>query len=227
MGVASSDTSKDNRLERIINRVSDWIEHQTGRKFNETMGGLKARRYGSFSAPTQHPTTTVPDEDYVYFSGYTKDRGGDVLTDERGLGVYHLPAYPVQANSVVTFQLAALSERGSTVSGNEAWDTNAHVEWDTFVVERERGVLRLLGGPFAPGYRNYRVTMAAGYAVGGQQPYVPADLEALCIEMCKQMYKDSRNIRIESIGTWSRHFDPQLPDPLLRDILGKYSRFSL
>jgi hypothetical protein len=217
LGISGSDTSKDQHLERVINRVTLWVEDVTRRK-------LKARRYGAGFATTIHPTTNVADETYLYFSGSTKDQGGDTVVDERGYGLYYLPAYPVQANAVVTFQLATLSDRGSDVSGGESWDTADLAEWDDYVVDRENGVLRLLHGRFSTGFRNYRIQMAAGYQTGSAQPYVPADLEGLCLDLCRQLYRDSRNLQSESIGTWSRTYNLQVKDPFQQDLLARYTR---
>ena len=225
VGVASADTSKDYHLERCLNRATWVIEHLTGRKFNNgTSGGLKARRYnGNTATPPAnvHGTTGVTDEDYLYFSGATKDQGGDTVIDERGYGLYYLPAYPVQANSIVTFVLATLADRSA---GGETWDTTTLVEWVDYVVEREKGVLRFLGGRFATGFRNYRVTMAAGYQYGSAQPYVPPDLEALCIEIAKGLFRDNRTLQSESIGTWSRSYKANQEDPFVQETLSRYTR---
>src|SRR5215212_8604980 len=121
-----STTTDDTLLEKAIDRASDWIESQTNRK-------LKARKYNGSSST--HGTTGVADEDYLYFSGRTLDRGGDTLIEE-GKGVYHLPQYPVQANSVLAFGLHLLSARDSS---GETWDTAAYTEWQDFIVEREKG----------------------------------------------------------------------------------------
>ena len=73
----------------------------------------------------------------------------------------------------------------------------------------------------------YELTMAAGYQVGSAQPYVPDDLELLCIELVKDLYKDRSNLQSESIGSWSRTFNTQKVKPFVEDTLAKYSRISL
>src|SRR3954447_6598203 len=107
LNVSTSDTSEDPYLERLINRASRWVEGETERRSPDGKYGLKARRYNGAAgtAPNNvHATTGVPDEDYVYFSGYTKDRGGDTIRDEQtGCGFLHLPAWPVQSNTVLAF----------------------------------------------------------------------------------------------------------------------------
>lgn len=215
-----STTTDDQLLEKAIDRASDWIESQTNRK-------LKARKYNGFSGGAAtietHPTTKVADEDYLYFSGRTLDRGGDTIYEE-GHGIYHLPQYPVQANSVLTFGLHVLTTRD--VSG-ETWDTTTYAEWRDFIVEREKGRLILLAGPFSADYRNYRVTMAAGFQTGSAQPYVPDDLEQLCIELIKDSYQGRSNLQSETIGTWSRTFNAQKDRKEVKDTLDKYSRISL
>jgi hypothetical protein len=212
-------TTDDPLLEKAIDRASQWVETQTGRK-------LKARRYNGLTGGAEtlgsHPTTKVPDEDYLYFSGRTLDRGGDTLYEE-GHGVYHLPQYPVQSNSVLAFGLHLLSARDAS---GETWDTTAYVEWQDFIVEREKGRLILLNGPFSSDYRNYRITMAAGYQVGSAQPCVPDDLELLCIELVKDIYRDRSNLKQETIGTWSREFDTQKSKPIVQDTIDTYRRFS-
>src|SRR3954447_26033795 len=97
-------STDDALLTQLIERASAWIESQTGRKF-------KARRYNGTTTPSAsaiHPTTSVEDEDYLYFSGYTLDEGGDTI---EGGSAYQLPQFPVQANSVLAFALASLSDR--------------------------------------------------------------------------------------------------------------------
>jgi hypothetical protein len=225
-------TDQDGKLERVINRVTWWIEDTTRRKFNNgTRGGLKARRYNgdTGSAPNNvHTTTKVRDEDYIYFDGTTKDKGGHTLINcDTGLAEFHLPAYPVQADSVLTFALAVLSNR--TNSGGETWDTTSLLQNDAYVLDRENGILRLLSGTFTPGTRNYRITCAAGYQYGDNQPYVPPDLEGVCLELCKQVYRDDRAVLSESIGSWSRQYSGDLKkaDPYVMGVLAKYTRFSL
>ncbi len=214
-----STNTDDLLIEQLIDSVSDWIETQTERK-------LKRREYNN--GGSIHPTTGVADEDYIYFNGSTKDRGGDTVKDESGYGLFYLPAWPVAANDDnVTFTLATLSNRGQSVSGYESWDTDDLEEWDDYIVDRDNGVLRLLGGPFGSGYRNYRVTMAAGYQTGSVQPYVPDDLEELCIRLVAQMYDNKVNVTSEKIGTWSRSFGSAKEDPFVEMTLAKYSRISL
>lgn len=230
LNVSTSDTSEDPYLERLINRASRWVESETERRSPDGKYGLKARRYNgaAASAPDNlHPTTKVPDENYVYFSGSTKDHGGDTVIDEGGYGLFFLPAWPVQANSVLTFQLASLSDRDSGLVGGESWDTDGLVEFDDYAVERESGVLRLLGGRLTPGFRNYRVQMAAGYQTGDAQPYVPDDLEQLTIELCRMLYRDTKNVRSESMAGLARTFGEAMQDPFVRQTIGRYKRFSL
>ncbi len=88
LGISSSDTSKDGQIERAINRATAWIESETNRK-------LKARGYNGASGNfTIGGSDTIANEDYIYFNGSTKDRGGDTVVDERGYGLFYLPAFP-------------------------------------------------------------------------------------------------------------------------------------
>jgi hypothetical protein len=226
VGIASADTSKDAYLEMCINRATGLIEEMTNRKSNSGLnGGLKARRYGSGFSGSVHPTTAVPDEDYLYFSGMPRNMGGETDTDDLGRGVFYLPAYPVQANSVVTFALAVLY--GRSAAGGEVWDETTHAEFDTFTVDRGNGVLRMIGSPFVWGEKNYRIKMAAGFQYGSVQPFVPSDLEGVCLELAKRIFRDNRNVTSESLGTWSRSFDRSKEDPFVTQVIAKYSRISL
>ena len=228
LNISTSDTSEDTYLEKLIDRTTDWIEGQTGRKFNDNQqGGFKARKYNG--GASTHGTTGVSDEEYIYFSGTTRDEGGDTLFDEQaGVSVFYLPAYPVQANSVLMFALAVNYRPGQHDLGGQTWDTTSYVEWDQYMVDRTNGVLRLLEGSFTPGYLNYRVTMAAGYATGGAaQPYVPDDLEQLCIDVARMAYRDSGNVRSESVAGVSRTFNDFKDHPLIAPTVAKYRRFSL
>jgi hypothetical protein len=227
VGIAAADTSKDDYLDQCIDRATWLIEDMTGRKFNEGMnGGLKARKYNG--GASTHTTTGVSDEDYIFFSGWTLNRGGDTLRDEHtGEGLFYLPAYPVRANAEtgsVIFALAVLNSRSN--SGGEDWDTTTHAENDTFIVDRSNGILRLLGGTFTGGQRNYRVTMCAGFVFGAAQPYVPPDLEGLCIEFAKGFFRDNRAVIGESIGTVSRQYSVTMleKDPVKQSVIARYSR---
>lgn len=227
LGVTTA--SSDDYLCQLINQASYEIDNQTFRKADSGKYGLKARRYNgaTASAPNNfHTTTLVPDEDFVYFSGSTLDRGGDTLVNSStGLGEFYLPAYPVQANSVLTFALAVLTSRDS--DSDQVWDTASYVELDHYVVDRERGILKLLGGPFVPGVLNYRVTMAAGYQYGSNAPYVPPDLEKLCIEVCKKLYNDDEGVTQERLGTWSRTFDVAKSAEKIDRGIQRYTRHSV
>jgi hypothetical protein len=212
LGVPASDTSKDNALERVINRTTLFLEGELNRK-------LKARRYND--GASTFGTGGVPDEDYVYFSGSTFGTGGDTVLDPNGYGLLYLPAYPVRADdetNSVPFVLSVLSARDET---GDTWDSAALVANRDYLLDRETGVLRLTGGRFTPGVKNYRVTMCAGYVTA------PADLEGLCLEFCKQAYRDSRTLASESIGTWSRTFATAKEDPYVAGLLAKFSRVVL
>ena len=227
VNIATADTSKDTLLEQCINRATGLLEEMTNRKFNEGLsGGLKARNYnGSSGTLTLGGSDTIASEDYVYFSGIPKSHGGDALVDDLGRGYVYLPAYPVLANSVLPFALDCLSSRSA--AAGELWDATSYAEFDSFIVDRPSGVLRLLGGQFGWGEKNYRVTMAAGYRYGSAQPYVPPDLEAAVIELAKGIYRDNRGVTSESIGSWSRSFDRSKEDPVVCAAVAKYSRICL
>lgn len=220
LGIASADTSKDTLLEQYIDRATFDIEGLTGRK-------LKARNY---DGATAHGTTGVAAEDYLYFDGTTTDKGGDTLVDpDSGLGVFHVPQYPIQKSptaNALTLQLAVLSERSSEISGGNTWDTDSYVEWDQFIVDYENGIIRLTGGTFAPGMRNYRLKCTAGYQYGSAQPYVPPDLEQLCVAMVKKLFRNEYGVQSESLGTWSRSYDTAKQDELIDRLVARYTRFS-
>lgn len=204
---AATDSTNDPKYERFINRASDAIENQTGRK-------LKARHYDGGSGT--HGTTGVADEDYLYFSGHTLDRGGDTIRDENGYGVLHLPQYPVEANSVVVFKLGVLVGRDD--SGVE-WDDTQLLENRDFLLDRKNGVIRLLGGVFSSGYQNYRITCSAGYST------VPGDLEELCIEMAKKLLKNEGGVTSESIDSWSKSYDVKAASSFIDATLSLYRRY--
>jgi hypothetical protein len=215
IGIATADTSKDTQLEKIINRATTWIESQTGRK-------LKARGYNGISGSlTLGGSDTITNEDYIFFSGTRMENGGDTLLDATGC-YFHIPQYPVQLNSVLPFALAVLSSRSG---GIESWDATAHVENDTFFLDRQNGILRLIGGVFTTGTRNYRITCAAGFIVGSAQPYVPGDLEDLCIQVAKKLYRNEQGLQSESLGTWSRSYNTEKENAAIDATLAHYRRF--
>lgn len=213
LGIASADTSQDDYLDNLIDRVTDWIEGQTNRN-------LMARHYQT--SGSAHGTTSIAAEDYIYIDGSTLERGGDTLRDERGFSQLYLPQWPVNANSELTFQIAVLDDRGSTVSGGESWDTTSIVEWDDYIVDREKGIVTRINGGFSIGHRNYRIQMSAGYST------IPDDLEMLCIELSKRAFHEDGNLSSEKIGTWSRTFtQAKMEDPFIQSTLGKYKRTTL
>lgn len=215
LSIAAADTSKDTLLELTIDRATAWIENATERK-------LKARNYNG--SGTAFTTTGVTSEDYLIFSGTTKDRGGDTVVDPQGYGQFYLPQFPVQANSVsqaITFALHALTDREAGT-----WDTSSLVENSDYVIDRTNGVLTLLNGPFTPGLRNYRITCTAGYLTSAQ-PYVPADLEELCIAVAKKMFRNEQGLQSESIGTWSRTYNVAEQNALIDETLARYRRFAI
>ncbi len=137
-------------------------------------------------------------------------------------GVLHLPQWPVQANSVLTFVLAPLSARDSD---GETWDTADLVENEDYILDRTNGILRLLNGSFSPGYRNYRITCAAGYQTGSAQPYVPGDLEELCIEMAKKLLKGEMGVTSESIDSWSKSYNVEKANEFIDATMALYKRY--
>lgn len=234
VGISSSDTSKDNQIERCINRATQWIEGRTERK-------LKARNYNGFNTTGEgsnfdHLTTgsgdTVSSEDFLYFDGQR------AVKDDSGNLVFYLPQYPVirasgsnrnslQHPNAITFRVDALSGRGSTVSGYQTWD--ALTEYDDYILDQATGALRLIGTWFTTGQSNYRVKCTAGYSVGtvNTQPYVPSDLEDLCMEVAKRIYRQDQGLQSESIGTWSRTFNTEKKDDFIEEVIARYRRFSI
>jgi hypothetical protein len=191
LGITTS--TDDAKLERLINRASTWIEGETGRK-------LKARNYNGGTG--FHEKTGVPDEPYLYFGGQGAFR------DDSGVWEYYFPQYPII--SIVGFAYSP---------SQGVWDT-PFVENTDFFVDYGRGAIRLLSGYFNPGFQNYRIACTAGYLVGDNQPYVPDDLEGLCIKLCERLYQ--KGVQSETIGTWSRTFETA-KDDFVTDTLARYT----
>src|SRR4051812_5240135 len=87
-------TTDDDFLVQLIHRATHWVEQRTNRKGADGKYGLKARRYNGAAAAAPnnvHPTTSVPDEDYIYFDGTVLGRGGHTVVTSTGLGQFHLP----------------------------------------------------------------------------------------------------------------------------------------
>ncbi len=211
----SGDTSQDNRLTQVVNRVTAWLENETHRK-------LKARHYNNDGAAAAF--NAVTSEDFLYLDGDRRQ------TDERGRGVLYLPL-PVVPPSVLgapsgalTFELAYLSSghAAGAAGANDVWDASLYAEGREYVVDYKAGRVTLLYGPTATGYRNYRVKCTAGFYAAAAPAKVPEDLESLCIELCKQMHRESGNVASESIGSWSRSYKPE-PDSFTRDSISLFS----
>jgi hypothetical protein len=211
--VATADTSQDDRLTNVINRISSWLETQTNRK-------LKARNYGNATA---FAGTNVISEDYLYFDGDCRQ------VDDRGRGVLYLPV-PVVRPSVTAaldFELAVLTDRQAGADGEgDTWSATDLLEGRDYIVDYKNGKVTLLAGTFSTGTKNYRVTFTGGYYDSTAPAKVPQDLEALCIELCKQMHRESGNVSSESIGTWSKTYRPE-PDPFVKQAIADFTLLSL
>ena len=233
VGIATTDTSKDNQLERCINRATQWIEGRTERK-------LKARNYNGFNTTSEgsdfdHKTTstgdTVSSEDFIKFDG------GRTAKDDNGYTVLYLPQYPIlkvsgtnrnalQHKNALTFRVDVLNLRGSTVSGNESW--TALTEFDDYIIDQQTGALRLLGSRFFTGLNNYRVKCTAGLIgpTADTLPYVPPDLEDLCVEVAKRIYRQDQGLQSETIGTWARAYDTSKKDDFIEGVIARYRRIT-
>lgn len=210
LGVPEAVTDYDNKIERLINRASAEIERLTNRK-------LKARNYNG--SGTAFATTGITSEDYIHFSGSLQNCGGDTLVNEAGYGQFYLPQFPIQTVSPsITFALHTLEDREA---GD--WDTSL-VENREYVIDRETGLLTLLYGRFSTGFRNYRITCTAGYLDNGAQPYVPYDLEELCLAMMKKLYRGDSGLQSETLGTWSRSFNVQEVQKEIDDGIALFTR---
>ncbi len=209
--IGVSGTTDDTKIDSIIDRATAWIESKTGRL-------LKARNYNGAGTAF---TTTVTSEDYLFFDGDSCHR------NERGFGVLYVPQFPVLKQSVASalaVELAALTTRTTGADGaGDTWDTSALLEGRDYIVDYTNGIITLIGGIFSTGQKNYRLKCTAGYAT------IPDDLEALCIELARGIYKDNRAVTSETLGTWSRSFSEALKkaDPLVQDTLAKYTRYAL
>jgi len=207
-----SGSTQNDLIEQIIDLTSAWIEGQTFRK-------LKVRNYNN---STQHSVTAIPAEDYIYLDG------SDAVYDEKnGIMEFHLPQYPVQKSTVtgaIAFKLATLTNRDAS---GDTWNDDELDENEHFLVDYERGVIRCIGFTPISGARNYRVTCTAGYQTGAAQPYVPADLERLCIEMGRKLFDEKMNVQSEKMGTWSITYDTAKEDPFIAPVLARYTRYAL
>ncbi len=221
-----SGTADDAWIQQLITRSTAWIEGLTSRKF-------VARQYNGATGTdgtATHPTTRVPDENYVYFDGDPTLIEPNARSPYWGTGLFYLPQYPVQANTVLTFQLAVLQSRDDVSTTGDVWDTTGLKEGRDYLVDRTTGALRMFTGPFQAGVKNYRVKMAAGYmlpAATPAAPWVPTDLQQLCIEMANLIYRGSKNLKSESIGPWNRTFETQKEDPYIASVLAAYTRVIL
>ena len=227
-----SGSGEDTLIETLINRATSMIESLCDRK-------LKARNYNGFGTAFEHKNTstgdTVISEDYIKFNGQK------AIVDSDFLGRFYLPQYPIVPPSSVsgghtnalTLILQRLTDRGSAVSGNESWETLD--EFDDYIIDYENGYIQLLSGTFLHGNKNYRIKCTAGYTTIGSatQPYVPRDLEELCLYLAGRLYKEDLNTTSEKIGTWSRTYASGAEkslfttDPIVSAGLAKYTRLSI
>lgn len=205
IGIASTDTANDTLIEDTLNAATQWIQEQCNRKFGR-------RNYNDTS--TAHAITGIGGEARYKFSG-----------DGRSM-THVLPQYPVDSASIT---IEELSSRAT--DGTETWSSSGLVTGYDYVVEWDKGIIRLLNHSFYAGILNYRVTYEAGYEEPAAPstpaaPWVPFDLQRCCIEVTKQMYKgDGSRITSERIGSWSRSF-AEKQNPIIEQTIGKYKSFS-
>ena len=200
LGLPPSSGAEDVRISLLIEAATDIIERGCGRKFvrrNYNDGDIAA-------TPTFHLTTAVPDEERFVFDGC-------------GQTTIVLPNFPIVDDDDLIFETLATRSN----AGGDTWDTL--VKNEDYVVDRKRGMLRLNGGRLVYGVRNYRVTYEGGFIDAGKAPWVPSDLQQLCVEMVKEGANDAANVTSETIGSWSRSYDLSKPNPFLEAAMNKYT----
>lgn len=210
-----SGSGDDSLIEICIDAATDWLQTICDRK-------LKGRHYNGKNATGGEVdfvlggSDSVESEQYIYFDGSPSLAGR-----------FDLPQYPIirpaDVATALTFVLYRLTSRSS--SGGEVWETL--VENDDYIVEEERGTIRMLSGTFGTGTKNYRVKCTAGYKVGSAQPYAPVDLESLCQYIANKLYTSSMEVTSESGGSRSSVMKSLEEDFYVRSILGKYRRLSM
>lgn len=200
-------TNNDTVIEGLIDAATEWVQRQCNRKF-----GRRNYNREQDAAGVIHTVTGITSEQYFRFSGEGKSR------------VRVLPQYPVDRGG--TFVLEELQTRAT--DGTETWTSSGYVKNYDYVVDWDKGIIRLLNGVFARGTLNYRVTFEAGFEEPSDPgtpvaPWVPADLTRCCNEMVKVMF-DGGGGRVsqESIGTWSRSFNLDKENVLIDCVLAKY-----
>jgi len=207
LGIASGDTSNDALIENLIDAATSQIQNRCNRKF-----GRRDYNRANDATKTAHAVTSILSEPYHYFSG-----------DGRSSS-HILPNYPVDSASITIEELTSRA-----TDGTATWSSSGYVTGYDYEVDWENGIIRLLGGVFSKGTRNYRITYEAGYEEPNTPaaPWVPEDLQQCCNEIVKMMYEGGGGrISSESIGTWSRSFDLSKENPFIEMVIEKYKATS-
>ena len=64
-------------------------------------------------------------------------------------------------------------------------------------------------------------------AIDSAQPYVPADLERLCIEVAKRDFRATEGVQSESLGTWRRTYNVEKAEEWIEKTIALYRRFAI
>lgn len=199
LGLAPSASGDDTRISLLIEAATDVIERAAGRKFVR-------RNYNDGDAaatPTYHTTTQVPDEPRLLIDG---NRQTSVI----------LPNFPVVDDSGFIFESLA-----TRAAAGDTW--TVLVKNEDYILDRVRGMIRVNGGYLSKGIRNYRVTYEAGFLLHDKAPWVPADLQEMCVQLVREGMQDNSRVTSEKIGEWSRSYDVNKANPFLEAVQNKYA----
>lgn len=202
-------SGNEDKIINCINRVTTHIERVTDRK-------IMARNYDGF---TKHAQTQIAAENPLYFDW------DDFVETDQGWELY-LPEFPIHrgdSTKDVTFELAYLASRDSS---GETFATSNITEWVDYIVKEDEGTILFLNHPLVKsgldyGVRMYRLKATLGYET------IPHDIEALCLELLREIYRDSSNVSMERLEGWSKSYDLSKNNRYIEEVMVSYARNKL
>jgi len=144
--------------------------------------------------------------DYHYDSDDGDYDADNAILDGTGTDTVNLPQYPAVSLTTLRVNTTAITER----------DTILSVGW---VLDKQNGIVTLVGYIFTKGVKNIELAYNAGFAT------IPEDLEQAAIEQAAWMFKQSapggnmlgvqaKNLADGSITYTARHLLPGVKDTL-------------
>lgn len=215
LGLTSDSGDQDNYIERIINRMSDFIESYCHRKFKARLH-VKERHDGKGQELLyfrNYPVLAVNLDGLIWNNSnktVIRDDGGSFVIDgfkagdkvlvqnsNKNSGLFTIDTEGV-SDDTLTFKEPVLDDTGDNnvilSRFRELWVNDDLMDEDDYEVFKDH--LYTPGG-LSAGHGNIRITYYAGYDL------IPDDLEEVCLGLVKMHYEKKGSISSERLGPYA------------------------